>query len=101
MRLSKNRVGSVRNLLKTSRRNELMTLRPIQPSEYSVANPAMPRAMKIAMNAIGSHLAVSRFCATSASSISGSSRYTRLASISAVAAMPITAMTPTTLCGST
>ena len=71
---SKNLAGNVRNLLNTSRRSELMTLRPIQPSDASVAKPETPRAMKIAMNVSGNHFADSRFCATSASSISGSSR---------------------------
>ena len=55
-------------------RNELMTLRPMYPSDASVAKPDMPRAIKIAINAKGIQLTVSRFFATRASSINGSSK---------------------------
>ena len=74
LRSSKNRAGKVRNLRNTPRRSELMTLRPMKPSEDSVAYPATPRAMKIRTKATGIHLAASRFCLTRASSMSGCSR---------------------------
>ena len=98
---SKNRVGKVRNLPNTSRRNALMTLRPIQPSDASVAKPVMPRAMNTRTKATGSQRVASRFCATRASSMSGSTMATRLISMTAVNAIATSAMTPIVLCGNT
>ena len=95
--LSIKRDGSVRNLLNTSRRSALITLRPIQPSEASVAKPANPRPTKMAANANGSHLAVSRLCATRVSSISGSTSQTMAASITAPEAIATTAISPINL----
>ena len=93
--------GSVRNLRKTSRRKLLMTLRPIQPSDHSVAKPARPRPMKTATKDNGSQRAVCRLYSTSVSSMSGSTSMTIAASIAAVAAIATTATMPMALCGKT
>ncbi len=99
--LSMNCAGNFRYLSKTSRRKELITLRPIQPSDASEAKPAVPRAMKMPMNANGIHRDVSRLCWTSVSSMSGSTRYTMVASMTAAAAIDTMATSPTSLCGMT
>ena len=101
LRSSKNRVGRVRNLRNTPRRNELMTFRPMYPSDASVANPDRPRTASIPAKARGSHFCVTRFCATNASSMSGCSNQTRPASAPAVAAIPSIAKNPMSLCGIT